>query len=191
MMTPRIRFHVMVITIVVIAAVLQTVVLARVGLPGGNPDLVLLAVIAVGLATGPNYGALVGFGAGLLADILPPDLTTLGTSAMILAIVGYFVGSINDPRGLAPAQLLGLIAGVALFSAFAQMLLAWLFDGRVLDVAHGATNVLAYTTYTTVLGILLVPATVTGLRKVGAGRGSRRNSAGGLKQSAMRRGGTP
>ncbi len=62
-MTTRLRFHAMVIMIVVIAAVLQTVVLARVGLPGGNPDLLLLAVIAVGLATGPNYGALVGFGA--------------------------------------------------------------------------------------------------------------------------------
>ena len=185
-MRPRIRFHVSVIVIVGIAALLQTVLLTRIGLPGGNPDLLLLAVISVGLAAGPNYGAVVGFGAGLLADILPPDLTTLGTTAMILAVVGYFVGGIDDPRGLAPAQLLGLIAALTLFASVAQMLLAWLFADRAIDLAGAAVVVLASTAYTTVMGMILVPVTVTGLRRVGGGPVARRHLAHDRSQSAMR-----
>lgn len=188
-MKPRIRYHAIVIAIVVAALLLQTVVLSRIGLPGGTPDLLVLAVIAVGLAAGPNYGAVVGFGAGLLADILPPDLTTLGTTAMILAVVGYFVGSIDDPRGLAPAQLLGLVAGSALFASVTQMLLAWLFADRTLDLAGAAVVVLASTAYTAVLGMVLVPAVVTGLRRVSGGPVTRRHAANSRPQSAMLGGG--
>jgi rod shape-determining protein MreD len=188
-MRPRIRFLAIVIMMVVVAAVLQTTLLARVGLPGGNPDLLLLAVIAVGLATGPNYGAAVGFGAGMLADTLPPDLTTLGTSAMILAVVGYVAGSIDDPRGLAPAQLLALIAGLAISAATAQLLLAWLFADRGLDPSAAIVAILSSAAYTTALGMILIPTTVTGLRRIGGGAAGWRHSAYDRPQSAMRGGG--
>lgn len=189
-MRPRLRFHVIVFMTIVLAALLQTVVLARIGLPGGNPDLVLLAVIAVGLTTSPNYGAVVGFGAGLLADILPPDLTTLGTTAMVFSIVGYSAGKIRDPRGLAPAQLLGLIAGLALFASVAQILLAWLFADRAVDLALGSGVVLAYTTYTTVLGMILVPLSVRGLRRADGGSVARRHTTYDRPQATIRTGGS-
>lgn len=188
-MRRRIRFHVIVITLVVIAVLLQTVVVARVGLPGGNPDLLLLVVIAVGLATDPNYGAVVGFGAGLLADALPPDLTTLGTTAMILAVVGYVGGNVDDPRGLAAAQWLGLIAGLALFASVSQVAFAWLFADRAQGVVDALGPVLAYTTYTAVLGMILVPVTVTGLRRVGGAPVARRHSTHDLPESTARGGG--
>lgn len=175
-MRSRPRFHALVVAIVVIAAVLQTVVLARIGLPGGNPDLVLLVVIAVGLATSPNYGAVVGFGAGLLTDILPPDLTTLGTTSMVFAVVGYSAGKVRDPRGLAPAQLFGLIGGLTLLASVAQLLLAWLLADRALDVSPAAGTVLAYSSYTTVLGMILVPLTVRGLRRISGGPKTRRHA---------------
>lgn len=59
-------------TLIVVALVVQVSVLARLQLPGAVPDLVLLTVVALALAYGPVSGSLIGFTAGLLADLAPP-----------------------------------------------------------------------------------------------------------------------
>ncbi|CAM5330973.1 hypothetical protein SPURM210S_05625 [Streptomyces purpurascens] len=51
---------------------IQVSVLARLHLPGAVPDLMLLTVLGLALVYGHMGGALVGFGAGLLADLAPP-----------------------------------------------------------------------------------------------------------------------
>src|SRR6266487_1334094 len=60
------------------ALVLQLTVVDRLPLPGGGPDLVLLAVVALGLTSGPMAGMLTGFLAGLALDIAPPASGVLG-----------------------------------------------------------------------------------------------------------------
>src|SRR5204863_7645532 len=57
---------------VVPGLLLQATVVNRLPLPEGWPDLVVLVVIALALVGGPAYGAVVGFSAGLAADVLPP-----------------------------------------------------------------------------------------------------------------------
>ena len=104
------RLFLVVALLVASAVILQTVFIARLNLPGIGPDLLILAVVAVGLATSRNYGAVTGFVTGLLADVLPPDQTTLGVTAILLALVGYFAGSISDPRGMLPVQLFAILA---------------------------------------------------------------------------------
>ncbi|WP_113698784.1 rod shape-determining protein MreD [Nonomuraea lactucae] len=80
--------------LIVLATVLvQVIMVNRVALPGGaTPDLVVLAVIGVAMARGPAAGAVIGFCAGLLVDVMPPTAHLLGHYAFVLAIVGYLAG---------------------------------------------------------------------------------------------------
>ena len=75
-----------------LAVVLQVTLPPRLGLPGATPDLVLLVVIALALAHGPGFGVALGFGAGLLLDLVPPAAHEIGRWALVLTLVGYLAG---------------------------------------------------------------------------------------------------
>ncbi|WP_223167852.1 rod shape-determining protein MreD [Nonomuraea sp. SYSU D8015] len=78
---------------VVLALLAQVMLVNRVPLPaGGAPDLVLLAVVGAALARGASSGALFGFFAGLLVDVMPPTAHLVGQYAFVLALVGYVAG---------------------------------------------------------------------------------------------------
>jgi len=55
------------------------------------PDVMVLLAVCAGLAGGPEQGAVVGFLAGGLSDLLIDD-TPLGLSALACCLVGYAVG---------------------------------------------------------------------------------------------------
>ncbi|WP_328538756.1 rod shape-determining protein MreD [Streptomyces sp. NBC_00344] len=86
-------------TLVVVALMIQVSVLARLQLPGAVPDLVLLTVVALALVYGHVGGALVGFGAGLLADLAPPADHAAGRYALVLCVVGYAAGLAKPESG--------------------------------------------------------------------------------------------
>ncbi|EFF91018.1 MULTISPECIES: rod shape-determining protein MreD [Streptomyces] len=85
--------------LVVLALVIQVSVLARLHLPGAVPDLLLLTVLGLAMVYGHIGGALVGFGAGLLADIAPPADHAAGRYALVLCVIGYFAGLIKPETG--------------------------------------------------------------------------------------------
>lgn len=87
------------VTLVVVALVVQVSVLARLQLPGAVPDLLLLVVIALALVYGHVSGALIGFGAGLLADIVPPADHAAGRYALVLCVIGYLAGLAKPDTG--------------------------------------------------------------------------------------------
>ncbi|MEV0776907.1 rod shape-determining protein MreD [Streptomyces sp. NPDC050433] len=87
------------VTLVVVALVVQVSVLARLQLPGAVPDLLLLVVIALALVYGHTSGALIGFGAGLLADIAPPADHAAGRYALVLCLIGYLAGLAKPEKG--------------------------------------------------------------------------------------------
>ncbi|MFI6081295.1 rod shape-determining protein MreD [Streptomyces sp. NPDC051217] len=86
-------------TLVVVALVVQVSVLARLQLPGAVPDLLLLVVVALALVYGHTSGALIGFGAGLLADIAPPADHAAGRYALVLCVIGYLAGLAKPDHG--------------------------------------------------------------------------------------------
>ncbi|MFI6417947.1 rod shape-determining protein MreD [Streptomyces sp. NPDC050842] len=86
-------------TLIVVALVVQVSVLARLQLPGAVPDLVLLTVVALALAYGPVSGSLIGFTAGLLADLAPPADHAAGRYALVLCVIGYLVGLAKPENG--------------------------------------------------------------------------------------------
>ncbi|MFE7514753.1 rod shape-determining protein MreD [Streptomyces sp. NPDC057540] len=86
-------------TLIVVALVVQVSVLARLQLPGAVPDLVLLTVVGLALVYGPVSGSLIGFAAGLLADLAPPADHAAGRYALVLCVIGYLVGLARPENG--------------------------------------------------------------------------------------------
>ena len=123
------------------AVLLQTTVLARLPLPGGAPDLLLVLVVAYALAEGPLSGTVTGFAAGLLADLGADH--ELGRTALVLALVGYLAGQVHDGPSyggsgerstLLPFVVVGLSAAAAVTLYAVEGLL--LGDPRVTTSAY-------------------------------------------------------
>jgi rod shape-determining protein MreD len=87
------------VPLVVVALVIQVSVLARLHLPGAVPDLLLLTVLGLAMVYGHVGGALIGFGAGLLADLAPPADHAAGRYALVLCVIGYLAGLIKPETG--------------------------------------------------------------------------------------------
>jgi rod shape-determining protein MreD len=87
------------VVLVVVALVIQVCVLARLQLPGATPDLLLLVVLALAFVYGHVSGALIGFGAGLLADLAPPADHAAGRYALVLCVIGYLAGLARPENG--------------------------------------------------------------------------------------------
>jgi rod shape-determining protein MreD len=80
--------------VLVLAAVLVgAVVVQSAVLAGVRPDLLVLAVVAVAMASDATTGAVFGFAAGLVADLLF-DLP-VGVSALVYTAVGFAVGTVR------------------------------------------------------------------------------------------------
>ncbi|MGX1883712.1 rod shape-determining protein MreD [Streptomyces sp. NPDC055287] len=86
-------------TLVVVALVVQVTVLARLQLPGAVPDVMLLTVLGLAFVYGSTSGALIGFGAGLLADLAPPADHAAGRYALVLCVIGYLAGLAKPDTG--------------------------------------------------------------------------------------------
>lgn len=113
-------------TVMVVAFVLQVGVIVDVRPFGVHGDIMLLLAICAGLAGGPGRGAVVGFVAGLLVDLLMPG--TLGVAAMAYAVVGFVVGSVqeamlNTSRSFSIAvTAIASAVGVLLFALLGELL---------------------------------------------------------------------
>ena len=89
-----------------VAAVIQVSILNSVTVLGGTPDLLLVTLCAVALLRGSIFGAVGGFFAGLVVDTA--TLETMGVTALLLTLVGYWVGRYGETTGrgrLRPAPL--------------------------------------------------------------------------------------
>ncbi|WP_030547259.1 rod shape-determining protein MreD [Streptomyces albus] len=98
--------------LVVVALVIQVSVLARLQLPGAVPDLTLLVVLGLALVYGHVSGALIGFSAGLLADLAPPADHAVGRYALVLCLIGYLTGLAKPESGRLRSATAPLLAVV-------------------------------------------------------------------------------
>ena len=112
--------------IVFVAVLLQATIFASLDVLGGTPDVLLLCLLGIALLRGAITGADAGFSGGLLLDIVTLD--TLGLTALILALAGYWAGRYGETtgRGRAHAPILSVIVVtilVALLGFFLHFLL--------------------------------------------------------------------
>jgi len=146
------------VALVVVALVIQVSVLARLQLPGATPDLLLLVVLGLAFVYGPVSGTLIGFGAGLLADLAPPADHAAGRYALVLCVIGYLAGMARPEKG----QLKSAFTPMALVvvAALASTLLYAGVGSLVGDTAarHVGLGSLLFTA--AVYDLLLAPFTV-------------------------------
>ena len=120
--------RILVLAAVLVAAVLvQSTVLAQVRLAGVRPDLLVLAVVSVAVATDATTGAAFGFVAGLVADLLF-DLP-VGVSALVYVAVGFAVGTVRVyVTSHRPLVHLAMAGAASLASVWCCGLLLRVFD---------------------------------------------------------------
>lgn len=140
---------------VLTALLLQTAVLARLPLPGGTPDLLVVLVVAFALAEGPLSGTVTGFLAGLALDLGADH--ELGRAALVYSLVGYAAGLLADDRPrsrlLAPLVVAASAAGAVAAYALEGLLLG---DPRT-TVTDVWPPLVATTTYAVLFTPLVVP----------------------------------
>lgn len=149
--------------LVVLAVVLQATVMTRLPLPGAAPDLVLVLVVVVGLRLGSRTGMITGFAAGLLMD-LSGD-AELGRLALVLVVVGYLAGLVQDDAegsALVPALVAAALAALAVLLYAAGGVL--LSDPRITGGALWRSLV-SVVPYCAVLAPVVFPAVGALLRR--------------------------
>jgi rod shape-determining protein MreD len=107
-------------------AVFYSAVCVQIRIAGVAANVLLLCAVAAGIAGGPERGAMVGFFAGVLYDLLLPT-GPIGLSALTFCIVAYVVGRYQGTVVRAASWLTMAIAGLAsaaamvLYVAFGQL----------------------------------------------------------------------
>lgn len=107
------------------ALVLQSTVFAWFTIAGVHADLMLALAVGAGVAGGAQRGAVTGFAAGVIFDLLL--FTPFGLSALTYSLVGYAVGLASAARvrqsRVFPVivGLLGGAVGVLLFAVLGEL----------------------------------------------------------------------
>ncbi len=100
--------------LILFAALVQVSIASTIEVAEGHPDVVL--VIGIALLRGPVFGAVAGFWAGLVLDVV--SLETLGLTSLLLTLVGYFAGRLGDvtTRSSAHPSLVAVALGTVGFA---------------------------------------------------------------------------
>ena len=84
--------------------IIQEAAVSQISIFGISADLTPLVVMRVGLLAGSIPGAIMGFGVGLLVDIVL--VQTLGVTSLLFIVIGYWSGRLRELRdpshGLVP-----------------------------------------------------------------------------------------
>ncbi|MFE9993902.1 rod shape-determining protein MreD [Streptomyces avermitilis] len=157
------RFNRMLLStaLVVVALVIQVSVLARLHLPGAVPDLVLLTVLGLAMVYGHVGGALIGFGAGLLADLVPPADHAAGRYALVLCVIGYLAGLAKPENGRLKSASGPMAVVVA--AAIGTTLLYAGVGALVGDTAARHVGLVSLLVTAAVYDLLLAPFVVPGI----------------------------
>lgn len=79
------------------AVVVQLSIMSQITILGGHPNLLLVTLVCVALLRGAMVGAIAGFCAGLLVD--SGVFATLGFTALLLTLAGYWTGRYGETTG--------------------------------------------------------------------------------------------
>lgn len=102
--------------------VVQLSIMANVEIFTGHPNLLIVTLVSVALLRGAVFGAVAGFSAGLLADT--GVFGTLGFTALLLTLAGYWTGRYGETTGRdrAHAPLLSIAVVTVLYQLGALIL---------------------------------------------------------------------
>lgn len=152
--------------LLLVAQVLQTSVLSHAAWHGVAPNIVLLVVVAAGLARGSELGMVVGVAGGLLLDLAPPADHVAGRWALALLVVGYVAGRIRTSPRPAPGQALVTVAACSFVGSSVFALTGVVLRDPLVDVPALLEVVLVGVVADLVLALLVLPAVLAVLRRL-------------------------
>jgi rod shape-determining protein MreD len=101
------RLPLRLIALAFLTVVIQEAAVSQITIFGTSADLTPLVVMSVGLLAGSIPGAIMGFGVGLLVDLLL--FQTLGVTSLLYIVIGYWSGRLREVRdpshGLVPMAM--------------------------------------------------------------------------------------
>ena len=156
----------MVALIVIVAGLLQASLSPFITVAHGMPDLLLCAVVAIGLQRGSLVGAVAGAGGGFLVEMTSPS-GTLGALALLYLAVGWGAGRFcgrDDMRGVVPPLLLCMVAELVV--QIGDVIVQLLLD-RPLEFGDVVRTLLASLILT---GLIAIPTVGLTRRLLGAPR---------------------
>jgi rod shape-determining protein MreD len=109
--------------VVLFTLLIQLALVHRLAIGGIRPDLTVLLLVFLSLRRGPVVGTLLGFGLGLLQDLLVP--ATLGMNMLAKSILGYAMGKLSGNLLVGGLFLHVALIGVAVLVHDAVYLLAY------------------------------------------------------------------
>jgi rod shape-determining protein MreD len=90
-----------------LTVLIQEAAISQISIFGTSADLTPLVVMSVGLLAGSVPGAIMGFGVGLLVDMVL--VQTLGVTSLLYIVIGFWSGRLRELRdpghGLVPMGL--------------------------------------------------------------------------------------
>lgn len=135
-MSPRAKVPVLVLLVLF----LHTTVLGSIHVDGVRPDGLLLLVVLTGLVAGQQAGTMMGFVAGLLADLTLQ--TPFGLTALVLTLTGFAVGTVRSALVRATWWLSPLIAFAASVGSVVAFALLGGLVGQAQLLRPGPTHLL-------------------------------------------------
>jgi rod shape-determining protein MreD len=111
------RLPVRLVILALVTVILQESAVSQISIFGTSADLGPLVVMSVGLLAGSIPGAIMGFGTGLLVDMVL--FQTLGVTSLLYIAIGYWSGRLLELRD--PAHGLVPMAVGAAATAFAGL----------------------------------------------------------------------
>src|SRR5205807_7128995 len=101
------RLPLRLVALTLATVVLQEAAVSQITIFGTSADVTPLVVMSVGLLAGSIPGAIMGFGTGLLVDMVL--VQTLGVTSLLYITIGYWSGRLRELRdpahGLVPLAL--------------------------------------------------------------------------------------
>src|SRR5437588_3746436 len=106
-MPESLRLPIRLAVLAVVTVIIQEAAMSQISIFGISADLTVLVVMAVGLLAGSIPGAIMGFGTGLLVDMVL--VQTLGVTSLLYIVIGYWAGRLRELRdpshGLVPMAM--------------------------------------------------------------------------------------
>ncbi|MEJ7706192.1 MAG: rod shape-determining protein MreD [Nocardioidaceae bacterium] len=159
--------RILVIGVLIVATVtLQNSIFSHFSLSGVVPDLAMLVVIAVALVRGPDYGATVGFAAGLVLDLAPPADHTAGRWALSLLLVGYVIGLARGDAESSALSAIFMVAAGAFIGTSVFALTGLVLGDPGVSVSLALEVVPRAILYDVLLTPLVIPLVMVALRRL-------------------------
>jgi rod shape-determining protein MreD len=143
--------------LVCLAVVSQAVVLRYVAIDGVVPNLALVLVVVAAIDRGPQFGAQLGFGAGLLLDLAPPADHVAGRWALALVVVGYLAGRVRQDARTSTFTAVLVVGAASFVGTSLYAVSGVLLDDGGLAVAAMLRVIVTSVLWDLLLAPLLVP----------------------------------